>query len=68
MQVTVVTPTDWCNAANFAASGDGVTVTRAVPDRFLRCNLTIEATAGQLGVRDLTLTWKVIRCWAARSR
>src|SRR5262245_40548242 len=61
MEVTVTTPTDWCKAGNFTASGDGVTVTSAVTDRFLGCHLTVEATAGQVGTRDLSLTWHVVK-------
>jgi hypothetical protein len=61
MEVTVVTPTAWCKASNFAASGTGVTIAKAVPDRFLRCDLTVEATAGVVGTRDLTLTWNVMK-------
>src|SRR5262249_18538390 len=61
MQVTVTTPTEWCKTANFTASATGVTITSAVPGRFLSCQLTVEAATGEVGIRDLTLTWKVMR-------
>ena len=61
MDVTITTPSEWCKASNMRVSGDGVTVTAAVRGKFLACTLTLEATAGQVGTRDLTLTWKLMK-------
>jgi molybdate/tungstate transport system substrate-binding protein len=61
MEVTVVTPSDWCKTSNFTVSGDGVTATAVTKDRFLGCHVTLDVATGATGVRDLTLTWKVIR-------
>ena len=61
MDVTVTTPTEWCKTSNFTVSGTGVRAVAAVPQKFLGCKVTLEADTGEVGMRDLTLTWKVLK-------
>ncbi len=55
MQVTVDASGGACSSDNFQVSGAGVTVVGADKQKAGQCELTLDVTAGQTGLRDLTV-------------
>ena len=58
MQVTAHAPGGACSPDNFQVSGAGVTVVAADKQKAGQCDLTLDVTSGQTGLRDLVVAGK----------